>query len=229
MNLRLAALDLLFPPKCPFCQALLEDPRALLCPRCQTGLPWLTGREAERKVEFADGCFSPLAYHNQVPEAVRRYKFSRVRSCRKSFGVLMAQCTQDHLDDQPDCVVWAPLSRRRLRQRGFDQAELLARVLGKELSLPTLPTLKKVRDTRPQSELTEESARRANALGAYALLPGISLAGKRLLLVDDVVTSGATLRECARLLRQAGAGRIWCVTLAQARSGEHDPGSTRKN
>lgn len=229
MNLGSAALDLLFPPKCPFCQSILEDPRALLCPGCQTRLPWLTGREAERRVEFTDGCFSPLSYQNQVPEAVRRYKFSRVRNYRKPFGILMAQCVQDHLAERPDCVTWAPLSRRRLRSRGFDQAELLAQVLAAELSLPLLRSLEKVRDTRPQSELTQESARRANALGAYALSSGAGLKGTRLLLVDDVVTSGATLRECARLLRQAGAERIWCVTLAQARSGKRSPKTERKN
>lgn len=229
MNPCPAALDLLFPPKCPFCQDILEDPRALLCPDCQPRLPWLTGRAAERKVEFADGCFSPLAYQAPVPEAVRRYKFSRIQRYRKPFGTLMAQCVQDHLKEGADCVTWAPLSRRRLRSRGFNQAELLARVLGAALSLPVSPTLRKIRDTRPQSELAEESARRANALGAYDLLPGTALSGKRILLVDDVVTSGATLRECARLLRQAGADRIWCVTLAQARSGKEIPPPERKN
>lgn len=61
-------LDLLFPPKCPFCQRILEDPRAPLCPVCRPRLPWLTGEAGERKVDFADGCFSPLAYRDGVPE-----------------------------------------------------------------------------------------------------------------------------------------------------------------
>ena len=77
--------------------------------------------------------------------------------------------------------------------------------------------MEKTRNTRPQSELEEGSARRANARGAYALLPGTGLAGKRVVLVDDVVTSGATLSECAALLRQAGAEEIFCLTLARAR------------
>jgi ComF family protein len=210
-------LDLLFPPKCPFCCAILDDPRAPLCTKCQPDLPWLVGADAYRQVDFTDGCFSPLAYRKTVPEAVHRYKFSGVRAYSVPFAHLLAQCVQDHLLERPDALTWAPLSAKRLRQRGFDQAERLAHHMGKELSLPVTRTLKKPRHTDPQSHLTEVAERRANALGAYALCPNARISGRKLLLVDDVVTSGSTLSECARLLRQSGAQRVWCVTLAQAR------------
>ena len=233
MSLGTAVLDLLFPPKCPFCQRLLEDPRALLCPGCQRKLPWLTGRQGERRVDFADSCLSPLAYRDRVPDAVHRFKFSGVRAYAKPFGILMAQCARDGLEESPDLVTWAPLSRKRLRERGYDQAELLARQVGKLLDLPVLPLLKKARHTAPQSGLEEAGARRANALGAYEPLPGDGAAGKRVLLVDDVVTSGATLSECARVLRQGGAVRVDCLTLAQARGdggvGPEMPGREKKN
>lgn len=210
-------LDLLFPPKCPFCERVLENPRAPVCPACQPLLPWLEGKAGERRVDFTDGCFSPLAYRDAVPGAVKRYKFRRVRACAAPLGGLMAQCLRDRLPQGADLVTWAPLSRKRLRERGFDQAELLARRVGALCALPALPTLAKVRHTQPQSGLEEESARRANALGAYALLPGIDLTGKRVVLADDVVTSGATLSQCAALLRQAGAEAVYGLTLAQAR------------
>ena len=67
MSVREKVLDLVFPPKCPFCQKILEDPRAPVCPVCQPGLPWLEGKAAERRVDFADRCFSPLAYRDAVP------------------------------------------------------------------------------------------------------------------------------------------------------------------
>ena len=220
MSLDAAILDLLFPPKCPFCARILDEPRAPVCPQCQQDLPWLNGPEAERRVEFAQSCFSPLAYRGRVPDAVHRYKFRRVRSCAVPLGCLMAQCLEEHLEDGAHLITWAPLSRRRLRERGFDQAELLARTVGKERNIPAAPTLRKVRHTDPQSSLSEDSQRRANALGAYELLPGVSLAGKRVVLVDDVVTSGSTLGECARLLCQAGAEQVFCLTLAQAKSGD---------
>ena len=70
-------LDLLFPMKCPFCQHILEDSRAPACPGCQKMLPWLSGREAERPVEFTSGCLSPLAYRDRVPDSIHRYKVPR--------------------------------------------------------------------------------------------------------------------------------------------------------
>jgi len=210
-------LDLIFPPKCPFCQAVLDDPRAPVCPRCQPDLPWLTGGAEERRVDNADGCFSPLAYRGAVPEAVRRYKFGRVRALGKPFAVLMARCMKGCLPQRADVICWAPLSKKRLRERGFDQAELLAREVGRLQSVPAQPMLWKLRNTVPQSGLEESAARRANARGVYALMPGVDLSGRRVVLVDDVVTSGSTLSECAILLRRAGAEEVYCLTLAQAR------------
>ncbi len=217
MRVREKVLDLLFPPKCPYCQQILEDPRATVCPDCQPRLPWLEGKAGERRIDFADGCFSPLAYRDAVPGAVHRYKFSRVRALGKPLAALMAQCLSDRLPEGADLITWAPLSKKRLRERGFDQAELLAREVGRLLSIPAAPALEKTRNTSPQSELEEESARRANARGAYALLPGADLTGRRVVLVDDVVTSGSTLSECAALLRQGGAAQVYCLTLARAR------------
>lgn len=210
-------LDLLFPPKCPFCQSILETPADPVCPACQKSLPWLVGRAGERKVDFTQGCCSPLAYRGAVREAIHRYKFSGVRAYARPFGLLMAQCVQDRPEMAADLVTWAPLSRKRRRERGYDQGELLARAMAKRLGLPAVPTLVKARHTQPQSGLDSAEARRANALGAYAILNGAEVAGKRVLLADDVVTSGATLSECARTLLEAGAECVWCVTLAQAR------------
>lgn len=217
MSLKTTVLDLLFPPKCPFCQRVLDDPRAPLCPNCQPKLPWLEGGAAERRVDFLDSCFSPLAYRGGVPDAVHRYKFEGVRAYGEPFGLLMAQCLRDHLPQGADLITWAPLSRQRLRKRGYDQAKLLALTVGRELSIPTAAALSKVKHTQPQSQLEEESARRANALGAYTPLSGVDLSGKRVVLVDDIVTSGSTLSECAAQLRIAGAAEVVGLTLAQAR------------
>lgn len=216
MNLRTRALDLLFPSKCPFCRQILQEPRAPLCSGCQPKLPWLEGKRAECKVDFADTCISPLSYRGTVPEAVRRFKFGGGRACASAFAVLVAQCVRDHSPVEADLITWAPVSKQRLRERGYDQAELLARRMGEHLELPVMPLLNKHRHTGPQSELKSDSARRANALGAYALLPESRVEGKRILLVDDIVTSGATLSECCRILKQAGAAYVCCVTLANA-------------
>lgn len=216
-----ALLDLLFPPKCPYCQCILVDPRAPACPKCQDTLPWLVDRAAERKVDFLENCFSPLAYRGTVPNAVRHYKFQGVRAYHAPFGQVMAQSLTDHLPQGADLITWVPLSRHRLRKRGYDQARLLAEEVGKRSGIPPMATLMKIKDTEQQSLLEEESARRANVLGAYAALPEVCLEGKRVVLADDIVTSGATLSECAAQLRLAGAAEVFGLTLAQAGPGQN--------
>jgi len=210
------ALDLLFPPKCPFCEGVLEQPRAPLCSKCQPILPWLDHKDAFRKVDFTAGCYSALEYRDRVRKAIHRYKFTPVRARGTALGALMAQCVRDHPEIRADVITWAPLSGKRRRKRGFDQAEELARQVGRELSLPLEALLVKQMDTRQQSSLKDDAQRRANVLGVYSLRPGADIRGRRVLLCDDVVTSGATLSACAKVLVEAGAEEVWCVTLAQA-------------
>lgn len=210
------ALDLLFPPKCPFCEKILERPRDPVCPVCQKKLPWLTGKNAMKKVDFSAGCWSPLDYRDAVREAIHRYKFTPIRARGEALGKLMAQCVQDHPEIAPQVITWAPLSRKRRRERGFDQSEELARTLSRELGLPVESLLQKTQDTIRQSSLTTDAQRKANVLGVYSACPDAAIPGRRVLLVDDVVTSGSTLSACAKVLAQAGAEEVWCVTLAQA-------------
>lgn len=210
-------LDLLFPPKCPYCQRIMEGSYIPACSQCQPKLPWLIAGQAERKVEFTAGCFSPLGYRGSVVESIHRFKFSGRASYAQSYGILVAQCVRDNWKQPLDAVTWAPLSGPRRRSRGYDQAKLLAQWTARELGLPLLGMLDKVRDIPPQSQLQEDAQRRANVLGAYRRKKNARPEGMRLLLVDDVVTSGSTLSECARLLADGGAASILCATLAQAR------------
>ena len=101
--------------------------------------------------------------------------FTPVPAYGAPFGLLMAQCLTDHLSQAPDLLTWAPLSSRRLRERGFDQARLLARRAGQRLNVPLVPTLKKVRHTRPQSSLEGESARRAEEFAALLTERGLEV------------------------------------------------------
>ena len=216
MKLYYYLLNLLFPPKCPFCERVLDDPRAPLCEKCQYALPWLDQKDAFRKVEFTSGCYSVLEYRDAVRKAIHHYKFTPIRARGGPLGQLMAQCVLDHPEITPEVITWAPLSRKRLRERGFDQAEELARSAGRILEIPVIPLLVKSRDTGRQSDLIRAEQRRANVQGAYEPYPDAEIRGRRVLLVDDVVTSGATLSACAKVLVGAGAEKVWCVTLAQA-------------
>ena len=213
-----ALLDLLFPPRCVFCRRLLHRGEEGICPRCQQELPWALGAEAEQTGEFFSLCASPLWYQDQVRASFHRYKFKGVRGYSRTYGRLVAQCVQDHLAGRYDLITWVPLSRARLRQRGYDQAMLLASAAALALDDVAAETLCKVRDTEAQSGLGKNDAsRRANVLSAYQVTDPALVEGRRVLLIDDVVTTGSTLSECARVLRTAGATDVVCAALARSR------------
>lgn len=209
-------LDLLYPPKCPFCGRILERGEEGWCAACPRDLPW-TGPEDGKAVEGCDACLSPLWYRDGARQGMRRYKFGGGRGHARLFGELMAQCLSDRWAEPADLITWAPLHPRRRRERGYDQAELLALRVGELAGLPAAPALEKVRATAVQSQTGEAGARRANVRGAYRALPGLDLTGKRVVLIDDVATSGATLSECAAALRAAGAVSVVGLTFARAR------------
>ena len=208
-------LNLIYPPKCPFCGRILEKGEEGLCSRCQRTLPWTTGHNDP--VDFCDVSLSPLRYQNGVREAVHRYKFNYGRMHSQFLGTLMEQCLHDRWSDPVDVIVWVPLSKQHRKKRGYDQAELLARRVGELAGLPVLDALEKIRDTETQSRIEKPSERRANVLGAYRVKAGVELSGRRVVLVDDVVTSGATLAECASCLRMAGAEQVVGLTFACAK------------
>ena len=145
-----------------------------------------------------------------------RYKFGGATGYAKVYGRLVAGTVREELAGEYDLVTWVPLSRRRLRERGYDQARLLAKATAKELGLPLTPTLHKQRNTQPQSGTGDAAKRRANIAGAYRMKKGVDVTGKRILLMDDIVTTGATLSECARVLGKAGAEQVVCATVARS-------------
>lgn len=207
-------LDLFFPRRCVFCGRLW--PEALPCPDCQRELPWLLGRAAESRAEFVELCASALCYQGAVRQSVLRLKFSRRRGYIRVLGPITAQCARDHLNGEFDLVSWVPLSARSLRARGFDQARLLAEHVAAAFEMEPVALLGKRDRVERQSAIQDPARRRANVLGAFSLLDGVEVRGRRILLVDDIFTTGATLSECARVLRTAGCAGVVAVTLARS-------------
>lgn len=215
MKLLSQFLDLLFPPKCPFCGKILDAPG--ICPACRAALPWVPDGETVRELPGGVRCAAPLWYGGLAREGLLRFKFQGHSAAARTLGELIAQCAAEHFGGEFDTVTWVPVSRKRLRQRGYDQAELLARRVGEVTGLPVTAALVKTRNTKAQSSLDADDSRKANVQGVYACRPGVDLAGKRVILVDDVATSGSTLAECAACLRKAGAVSVVALTLARAR------------
>ena len=208
-------LDLLFPPRCPFCRALLQPGEIGLCRDCREALPYTSGEAAVQTGAFFSRCISPLFYQDDVRESFHRFKFEGRSGYAGCYGILMTQCVRRLLpSDTYDLITWVPLSKKRKKKRGYDQAMLLAAEIGAALSCPVMGLLFK-KERPPQSSLQGVQARLENSKNAYSVLAPEQAAGKRILLVDDIITTGATLSECARKLLEAGATEVLCVTLAR--------------
>lgn len=212
---------LLLPPLCLVCAEPGAD-GGDLCAACRASLPWqgnacgrcalpLPGHEAAGVTRCGRclGTASPLAaaaaafgYAWPVDGLLRRFKFHHDLAAGRLLGELMIPACARQA--RPQALVPVPLHRRRLRQRGYDQALELARPLARALQLPCLPGLRRVRPTAPQSAL-EAAARRRNVRGAFAAQAGLPA---HVALVDDVMTTGATLQAAALALRRSGVARV---------------------
>ena len=203
-------LDFFMPRRCPFCGAVAG--RELLCEKCEKTLPF-TGEHAVEETTFAR-CAAPLYYEGAVRQAILHFKFGRKLGSLPCFGRLMAQCAAENFSGEFDAITWVPVSKKRLKKRGFDQARYLVASMCVDWHVEPVETLRKVVDNPAQSGLTDAEHRRANVLGVYEALPE-NVRDKRLLLIDDIVTTGSTLTECVRVLREAGTADVVCLTLAR--------------
>lgn len=209
-------LDLIYPRKCVFCGKVID--KGNICKSCSMLLPYTKGDGASQKLPFIAQCLSPLYYDDIVRDAFLRYKFNGVQSYAVCFGKIMAECVQNNLDcSAVDVISCVPLSKKRQRRRGYNQSELLAKEISSTVGVAMTELLQKNVDNTAQSKTNSSKQRLTNVSGVYSMKNGADVEGKTVLLVDDIVTTGATLSECARILRRAGAERVLAVTLARHR------------
>jgi len=218
-----ALLDLLFPPRCPGCR--LQSSGGSFCAACRPAVallspPWCRrcGRPLDREVDRCADCPPPVIarsraaflYEGPVRRALMRLKFSGWRAAAATFAPPMAELLGDV--DGPIVITWVPLGRRRRRDRGFDQAEALAREVARLGGWPVRRLLGRTRETPPQARRSGRERRDAlaEAFRPVARPPPV------VVLVDDVLTSGATAAACADALRSAGVERVLVLTAARA-------------
>ncbi|MBR4291563.1 MAG: ComF family protein [Oscillospiraceae bacterium] len=205
-------LNLLFPPKCVLCGKILEKDETDLCHSCRIDSPECPG--VHKNFSFLDSWVAVWYYKGYIRESLLRYKFHRARHYAPIYGRILAMRIQREYPEGFDLLTWVPISRLRKFRRGYDQVELLAEAVAQELGMRAVSTLKKIRHNRPQSAITGQAQRRANVLGVYEVVSGQVIAGKRILLLDDIITTGTTAGECARVLLTAGAKEVHCGCVA---------------
>lgn len=228
--------ELLFPPRCVICGtytdmgglcggclAQVSFIGSPMCPKCgmpypvEEGVDHLCGDCIKGGQHFSVAR-SVGIYKDNILEIVHRFKYGGKLPAGRLLGSLMAARAEDFfIIRQYDVIIPVPLHRDRLRQRGFNQSLLLAREIAGNFDMPVeFETLIRVRDTGPQVNLGGDE-RRENVKGAFEAADSVK--GKRVLLIDDVMTTGSTVRECARSLAGKGALEVAVYTAARAITG----------
>lgn len=236
-----ALLDFVFPPLCHVCRSFIPDAGSLhICPDCLAGMgevpepactvcgiPFQGVGESHAcgaclldppSYEAARGA---LIYDGPAREMIHRLKYNYQTHLRRPLALLTASRLAYFAGKwQPDMLVPVPLHVKRLHRRGFNQAVLLGDVLSKEWGVPLKRrAMQRIRWTEPQINLSA-AERRDNVKGAFAVAEPALVVGQRVVLVDDVLTTGSTVEECSRVLLKAGAARVVVVTVARALSGQ---------
>jgi len=237
-NVLKALLDILFPPHCHCCKAFIPDAGAIhLCNACQDacalirsplcsicGIPFLT---AGGEDHICGGCITEpprftaargaALFEGPIRELIHRFKYNgRVQLCRP-LALLAARQLKSFTEEySPDLLIPVPLHVKRLRQRSFNQAVLLGEILAREWRLPfSRRNLRRIRWTEPQINLSA-AERVANVRGAFSVNAPDLIKDRRIILVDDVFTTGSTAAECARVLLKADAAAVIVITIARA-------------
>lgn len=210
-------LNLFFPPTCLGCERALNiaSDYAALCPQCFKGIS--VGRLKE-----GDTMGGAAPYANEtVRRLIHALKFQGVRTAAVPLGALLATYIEQsgiagRAYAQRAYLLPVPLGARRLRTRGFDQAALIAKEASRRTALPVLPLLQRVRETAAQTTMRSAAARAQNLAGCFTLRGTMPHPSATLVLIDDVITSGATVAEAARAVRAHHRGPIFCLAAAQA-------------
>ena len=232
----IALARLIYPETCVFCKAILEIDERLACSSCLQKIPLLKPplcktcamtlppygqthsrcASCRRLTVYFDAGTALFCYRDEVKTLLHEVKFSKKPWYLKVLRPFFQNAKTPLPLASYDFLVPIPLDQERKREREFNQSDTIARLLGIPRTLPPIrPLLAKVRQTEPQSVL-DRSKRLTNLEGAFRLARGVSVSGKSILLVDDVVTTGATVNECAKCLKQHGANRVDFFSLARA-------------
>jgi ComF family protein len=220
-----AVLNFIYPPFCVICQVHLNSDLNLVCEQCWNSLPRIKQGidrnqnifDVDNKTSDVSCVISVWAYTDQVQKIIHEMKYFQKKSLAAKMGDEMAVLVlENHEYLAADFIIPVPLHKTKLRERGFNQSLHLANRIAVFSKIPVESNiLKRIRYTKSQSKLSAAD-REKNVERAFAVTDVEKLLGKKIILVDDVLTTGSTVRECAKVLRQAGVSKILAITAAKA-------------
>ena len=205
-------LECFFPPHCVFCDCVLSSGQ-IICKHCsETVSETFWQRDFLLLSKYSFSCTALYDYTSEVRSALIRFKFQDETILKEYFGEKLSERMRK-ISFKPDIVTSVPISKKRKRRRGYNQSELLARELSKNLEVPYQELLFKVRDNVPQHELSEQD-RLENVKDVYCTKNDEEILGKKILLVDDILTTGATMCSAGQTLFCAGAKDVFGIAVA---------------
>ncbi|MDQ2085109.1 ComF family protein [Herbivorax sp. ANBcel31] len=211
--------NLLFPPKCIFCNEILDvKSEECICNNCPSKIPFLKGNRIIKTGDFYDGIICMCKYTGILKDAIIRYKFYNKTSYYKVFARLLADKI-NKTENLPniDLIISVPLHKKKEQFRGYNQAYLISNQLSKLIQIKEKSDLlKRVKNTESQS-LLPKYKRPFNVKKAFLVVDPSQIKDKHILLFDDIMTTGSTLDECSRTLKEAGAKKVFVAVLASGR------------
>ncbi len=219
-----SVIRLIFPSKCIFCSKIIRPEADIdICRECFAEIPFLPPQPAEGQYNiflnrYCDKVVCACEYTGIIKKALIQFKFYNKPSFYRTLGRLLAHKVAETIDcEDIDMVVSIPLYRKKQMKRGYNQAALIGRVLSREWQVPDCSAiLKKVKDTRSQ-RLLDRKDRYRNLQDAFTLIDPDIVVGMNIVLVDDIFTTGSTVGECARILKEAGADKVIAAVIASGR------------
>lgn len=204
--------NLFFPTRCPYCDKVIYR-GDYACADCK---PKLRTRSIHRYAIGGYPCVAPFPYCGVYAEAVKNFKFRDYLRYAKPMAIAMTFAINELDISAFDAVTCVPSHKSAKRERGYNQAELLAGECARLLHLPYLETLEKIRNNNKQHTILDYNERVKNVQGVYRVIEKEAIADKRLLIIDDIITTGNTLGECCRVLKQNGCAGICCAAFCSA-------------
>lgn len=204
-------LSFIFPNKCPVCDCIMSY-NSLICKSCMRKIQNLNLKKELFKINNKPiYCVSPFKYEGLIRKSILKFKFKGKMSHAAFFAYMMSQTINKYYSNL-DLVTFVPISSERKIKRKFDQSEILSEKISKIINVPLKSTLEKMADNAEQHNL-ERNEREKNILNVYNVIGKNDIKGKNILLIDDVCTTGNTLKECAKTLMTAGAKTVYCAAI----------------